>query len=119
MSGHRPRGRLLCLAAACAVPVLYALSIRPRMLTWGATPDETACAYPGDELVPDPNGGATMATTLLAPPEKVWPRLVQLGLAGQQRTAERKPCRARVAEPGSGTASQGPDELVDRAGCGP
>jgi hypothetical protein len=79
MSGHRPRGRLLCLAAACAVPVLYALSIRPRMLTWGATPDETACAYPGDELVPDPDGGATMATTLLAPPEKVWPWLVQMG----------------------------------------
>ncbi len=61
------------------MPVLYALSIRPRMLTWGATPDETACAYPGDELVPDPDGGATMATTLLAPPEKVWPWLVQMG----------------------------------------
>jgi hypothetical protein len=79
MSGHTPRVRVLCLAVACAAPLLYALSIRPRMLTWGATPDETTSAYPGDELVPDPEGGATMATTLPAPPERVWPWLVQMG----------------------------------------
>jgi hypothetical protein len=36
-------------------------------------------ASPGDELVPDPDGGATMATTLPAAPERVWPWLVQMG----------------------------------------
>jgi hypothetical protein len=49
------------------------------MLTWGATADEVRHAYPGDELVPDPDGGATMATTLPARPEKVWPWLAQMG----------------------------------------
>jgi hypothetical protein len=49
------------------------------MRTWGATRNETSCAYPGDELVPDPDGGATMATMLPAPPERVWPWLVQMG----------------------------------------
>jgi hypothetical protein len=38
-----------------------------------------AGSYPGDELVPLPNGGATMATTLPAPPEVVWQWLVQMG----------------------------------------
>jgi hypothetical protein len=57
----------------------YALWLRPRLLTWGATRGETTGAYPGDELVPDPDGGATMATTLPAPPEAVWSWLVQMG----------------------------------------
>jgi hypothetical protein len=43
-------------AAACAVPVLYALWVRPRLLTWGATAEEVATIYPGDELVPDADG---------------------------------------------------------------
>lgn len=45
----------------------------------GATADEVRHAYPGDELVPDPDGGATMATTLPARPDRVWPWLVQMG----------------------------------------
>jgi hypothetical protein len=45
----------------------------------GATPDETSRSYPGDELVPKPDGGVTMATFLPAPPERVWRWLVQMG----------------------------------------
>jgi hypothetical protein len=45
------------------------------MLTSGATPDETTRIYPGNKLVPDPDGGATLATFLPAPPERVWPWL--------------------------------------------
>ncbi|HEX6246755.1 MAG TPA: SRPBCC family protein [Nocardioidaceae bacterium] len=67
------------LALAAAVPVVYAGLVRPRMLTWGATPEEIAATYPGDELVPDAEGSSTMATTLPAPPEVVWPWLVQMG----------------------------------------
>jgi hypothetical protein len=79
VGGDRPRGRLLGLAAACAAPVLYARWVRPRLLTWGATPDEITSAYRGDGLVPEPDGSSTMATTLPAPPEEVWPWLVQMG----------------------------------------
>jgi hypothetical protein len=49
------------------------------MLNWGATADEIANAYPGDELIADATGGSTMATTLPAPPERVWGWLVQMG----------------------------------------
>ena len=71
LSAH-PRGGLGCGGAVRPVDPAAAAA-------WGATPDETTRAYPGDELVPDPDGGATMATTLPAPPEKVWPWLVQMG----------------------------------------
>jgi proline iminopeptidase len=49
------------------------------MLRWGATPDEVTKVCPGDELVADADGGATMATTLPAPPDQVWRWLVQMG----------------------------------------
>jgi len=49
------------------------------MLTWGATRDEIARSYPGDELLTDADSGATMATTLPGPPERVWPWLAQMG----------------------------------------
>ena len=71
--------RLLGLAAACAAPVLYARWVRPRLITWGATPDEVAGVYPGDELILDASHSSTMATTLPAPPERVWPWLMQMG----------------------------------------
>jgi hypothetical protein len=70
---------LLSLAAACAVPVLYAVWVRPRMLTWGATEEEVAGTYPGDEIIPEPGSGATMATTLPSPPGRVWRWLAQMG----------------------------------------
>src|SRR5262245_66560491 len=78
MRGHRAGARLLGLVAPSAAVALYALWIRPRMLTRGAAPEEATCTYPGDELVPDPDGGATMATALPAPPERVWRWLVQM-----------------------------------------
>lgn len=79
MRSYRPGACLLPAAVTSAAAVFYALWIRPRILSWGATTDETTRAYPGDELITDPDGGATMATTLPAPPERVWPWLVQMG----------------------------------------
>lgn len=49
------------------------------MLSWGATAEELRNGYPGDDLIADPDDGATMATTLSAPPERVWPWLAQMG----------------------------------------
>ena len=66
--GGRGDAGALCLVAPTAAAA------------WGATPDETTRAYPGDELIPDADHSTTMATTLPAPPERVWPWLVQMGL---------------------------------------
>jgi len=78
MAQNRLRLPGLAVTAACAAAV-YALWLRPRMLTWGSTEDEVASEYLGDELIPDPDDGATMATTLPVPPEAVWPWLAQMG----------------------------------------
>ncbi len=48
-------------------------------LRWGATASELAEAMPGDALVGDAQFIATRAITIDAPPEAVWPWLVQVG----------------------------------------
>lgn len=47
--------------------------------TWGVDPIEAAKALPGDELVPTPTAIDTRAITIDAPPDAVWPWLVQMG----------------------------------------
>ncbi|HEY7271072.1 MAG TPA: hypothetical protein VH951_14700 [Dehalococcoidia bacterium] len=59
--------------------VTYAMALRPRLLHWGATEDEVQRPFPGEELIPGGYRGATMATTIDAPPSAVWPWLVQMG----------------------------------------
>jgi hypothetical protein len=75
----RNRGLLIVLAAATTA-VVYVRYARPWQLTWGATPDEVARHLPGDELVTRPTFNATRAITIDAPPEEIWPWLVQVGL---------------------------------------
>jgi hypothetical protein len=48
-------------------------------LRWGATPSEVADVLPGDELFPNAQYRSTRAITIDAPPEAVWPWLVQVG----------------------------------------
>jgi hypothetical protein len=65
------------LAAAplfAAAPV-----VRHWHLHWGATADEVVARMPGDGLVEHPSFDATRAITIDAPPEAVWPWLVQVG----------------------------------------
>jgi hypothetical protein len=57
----------------------YVRAVRPRLARWGATADEVASAMPGDDEVPDPQLAATRAVTVGAPPEAVWPWLMQIG----------------------------------------
>jgi hypothetical protein len=54
--------------------------VRPWQLHWGATPEEVSRALPGDDLVLRPTFNATRAITVSAPPEQIWPWLVQAGL---------------------------------------
>ena len=57
---------------------------RRRHLHWGATPAEVDMSLPGDTRFPDAQFRSTRAITIDAPPESVWPWLVQVGcgLAG-------------------------------------
>lgn len=57
----------------------YAGWVRPRLITWGATDEEVAGPYPGAGVVPEGQRGGMMAVTIDAPPDRVWPWLVQLG----------------------------------------
>ena len=58
--------------------VLSAVAARPWMDRWGSTADERALPLAGDELVADAEQ-QTHAITIDAPPEAVWPWLVQIG----------------------------------------
>ena len=69
----------LAAVASAAVAAGYVLAVRPRMLHWGATDQETAAPLPGDELVRTPRMQSTRAVTINAPAASVWPWLVQLG----------------------------------------
>lgn len=67
-------------AVASDLPLFVASPlVRRRHLTWGATAEEAAAAMPGDELVPGAQYRPTRAVTVNAPPEAVWPWLVQVG----------------------------------------
>jgi hypothetical protein len=65
----------LCAGGAYALSVVGA---RPWMDRWGSTAEERALALAGDELVPDAEE-QTHAIAIEAPPDAVWPWLVQMG----------------------------------------
>jgi hypothetical protein len=46
---------------------------------WGALPSEVAAPMPGDDLIAAPTLHATRALNIAAPPEEVFPWLVQMG----------------------------------------
>ena len=74
-------GRLgLAVGALGMLTVLaaYRLWIQPWQHRWGATDAEVRRAMPGDDLLPDA-ASTTRAIAIAAPPEQVWPWLVQLG----------------------------------------
>lgn len=58
----------------------YAFLVRPRLVRWGATDDEVRRPFPGAEIIPGAERGATMAVTINAPPVYVWRYLVQMGV---------------------------------------
>jgi proline iminopeptidase len=70
-------GRIAAVAAAATV--VYGCWVRPRLMRWGATDEEVTGPYPGAGLVPDGKRGPTMAVTIDAPPDQVWPWLAQMG----------------------------------------
>ena len=71
-------GRKIAGVAVMAA-VVYGAWVRPRLARWGATDEELAGPYPGAELVPGGKRYGAMAVTIGAPPDQVWPWLVQMG----------------------------------------
>jgi len=72
--------RVIARAGATATAlILYARFVRPRLTGWGATDQELGGPFPGGEIVPDGERSGAMAVTIDAPPDQVWPWLVQLG----------------------------------------
>ena len=70
----------LLAGGALAAEIAAYLVWRPRMLRWGATSDEATERLPGDEHTPNPRVQSTRAVTIDAPPEQVWPWLMQMGI---------------------------------------
>jgi hypothetical protein len=68
------------LAAVLGLVGGYAARVRPRLLRWGATDEEVRRPFKGAELIPGGERSATMAVTIDAPPSRVWPWLVQMGV---------------------------------------
>lgn len=71
--------RLLTALFLTTLVAIYSRFLRGPILVWGATPEEARAALPGDELLPDPDGEATRAIAIAAPPEAVWPWIAQMG----------------------------------------
>ena len=61
------------------VSVLYWFPIRRWMSRWGATPSDLTRVMAGDALLVNPTYSGTMAVTVDARPEHIWPWLVQIG----------------------------------------
>jgi len=61
------------------VAVLYWFPVRRWMSRWGATPSDLSRVMAGDRLLMDPTYSGTLAVSIDAPPEDIWPWLVQIG----------------------------------------
>ena len=68
------------LGSVAALAASYCRWVRPWQLTWGSTAAEVARAMPGDDVVDRPSFIATRAVTVAAPPENIYPWLVQMGV---------------------------------------
>ena len=67
------------VVAVVAAASAYAAVVRPWMLAWGATQAERIGPLPGDDVVPNARYVTTRAVTIDAPPDRIWPWLVQMG----------------------------------------
>ena len=77
---HRTGGARRKRLAAVAVPTAIGyLALQWLGRTYGSTRAERRAPMPGDEVVREPTVVATHAITIAAPPDRIWPWLVQVG----------------------------------------
>jgi hypothetical protein len=70
---------LIGVGLLAVLPIAWVTRLRPMVRAWGARPNDTSRPLPGDEIVSDPEILHTRAISIGAPPEAVWPWLLQLG----------------------------------------
>jgi hypothetical protein len=70
---------LTLMLVVLSLAMLYWFPVRRWFAQWGTTPEERTRAMPGDAVIVNPTHRATSAITIGAPPEDVWPWLVQIG----------------------------------------
>jgi hypothetical protein len=66
-------------AATVAATAAYAVVVRPWWRAWGVDPTDAAIEFAGDDLVPEATVVETRGVEIDAPPDAVWPWLVQMG----------------------------------------
>jgi len=66
------------LVGLVVLVVVATALLTPWMDRWGASDEEIAATYPGDELVPGPASFVNRAITINASPEYIYPWIVQL-----------------------------------------
>jgi hypothetical protein len=62
-----------------AILVVSVILLTPWMDGWGATQAEIDAAYSGDELLREPARIVNRAITIQAPPEQIYPWIIQMG----------------------------------------
>jgi len=79
---HGRFGRILfiILAVWALVTAVYLLFLWPWMRNWGAADAETEAVLPGDDIVSRANLRSTKGVTIQAPPEAIYPWLLQIGV---------------------------------------
>ena len=70
---------MLKTAVVSAAVVTAGAATRQWWRRWGVDPVEARTALPGDDLVPEAEAVDTRGITIAAPPDEVWPWLVQMG----------------------------------------
>jgi hypothetical protein len=80
MPSQQTKRRALGLVAVIALTAGYWFGVRRRFDQWGgATSEELERRMAGDAVISDPTDMGMMAITVDAPPEDIWPWLVQMG----------------------------------------
>lgn len=69
----------IAAAAAVVAALSFYAIVRPVMLGLGVSGEERAARMAGDDMISDVRSGYTQAYEIGAPPEDVWPWLVQVG----------------------------------------
>ncbi len=60
--------------------IVYLFWLKDWQMHWGATENEINQSMPGDGLLIEPEFNSTRVVEIKAPPDKVWPWLVQMGM---------------------------------------
>jgi hypothetical protein len=119
MSSNRSKeaiGRALITAGSFALlGAAYQRLLRRRVVVWRATRDEAANRIPEHQLLDETRIGATRVVTIDAPPEGIWPWLVQIGSGdGGVSTYDWIERLLWLDVRGAGDVTNGPRGLHDR-----